>query len=89
MTIFTGFMVYLMTFWTVLFCVLPWGNKRHENEEEGLAGSAPANPRIKQKFIITALVSAIIWGIIFALVEMQIVDFRGIALQMAKEDGRL
>ena len=89
MSLFTAIIVYLMIFWTALFCILPWGNKRHETEDEGLAGSAPANPRIKQKFIITAFVSFVVLAIVYVLVEVQLIDFRSIALEMTREDGRL
>jgi predicted secreted protein len=86
MNLFTGIIVYLMIFWTVLFTVLPWGNKPLENIEEGNAGSAPANPRIKQKFMITAAVSAFLWVIIATLIHLNVVDFYAIAESMKQED---
>ncbi len=85
----SGIVVYLMIFWTALFCILPWGNKPHNEQGEGLAGSAPKNPRLKQKFLITTIVSAIIWTVIYVLIEMEIVDWRLMAQQMAGEEGRL
>ncbi len=86
MSIFTGIMVYLMIFWTVLFAVLPWGNKTVDIPEGGQAGSAPVNPRIQKKFLITAIISTILWGIIFILVKIEIIDFYQIARDMAAED---
>lgn len=86
MGIVSGIVVYFMIFWTALFCILPWGNKPHEEHGQGLAGSAPHNPRLKQKFIITALVSALIWVIVYILIELDIVDWRMIAEHMAEED---
>ncbi len=87
MTIFTGIIVYLMIFWTALFVVLPWGNRAPEEKEAGMAGSAPANPRIKQKFLITFVFSTILWGIIFTLIQMEVIDFYEISRQMVKEDN--
>jgi predicted secreted protein len=87
MSIFTGVIVYLLVFWTVLFAVLPWGNKAKEEAEVGMAGSAPANPRIKQKFLITFIISTIIWGIVTILIHLEIIDFYAIARDMVAEDA--
>lgn len=86
MNAFTGFIVYAMIFWTVLFAVLPWGNRTPDELEEGMAGSAPANPRIKQKFLITAGVSAALWVIVAILIHHGIIDFHAIARHMTEED---
>lgn len=87
MNIFTGIIVYLLIFWTVLFMILPWGNRARENAEVGMAGSAPANPRIKKKFMITFVVSTILWIIIAALIQMEVIDFYEISRNMVAEDA--
>ena len=93
MNIFTSVIVYLLVFWTVLFTVLPWGNKpkdwAKEAPEAGMAGSAPVNPRIKQKFLITFAISSVIWVIIAALIHFEVVDFYAISREMMKEDALL
>lgn len=86
MSIASGIVVYLILFWTVLFTVLPWGNKPDERKNTADMGGAPANPRIKQKFMVTAIISAIIWGIVFALIHFEVIDFYAIARQMTEED---
>lgn len=86
MNIFTGIIVFLLIFWTLLFMVLPWGNRAKDAPEKGMAGSAPANPRIKKKFLITFLVSVVIWGIIALLIHFEVVDFYEISRQMVAED---
>lgn len=86
MTITAGLITYFLTFWTILFAILPWGNRAAESYETGMAGSAPANPRIKQKFIVTAALSAVIWVIIFLLVHFEIIDFYEISREMVMED---
>lgn len=88
MNIFTGIIVYLMIFFTSLFAVLPWGNEPEDDEtrEKGMAGSAPRNPRIKEKLFITACLSCVIWGIVFALIHYKVIDFYAIAYQMVEED---
>ncbi len=89
MTIFTSIIVYLLVFWTTLFAVLPWGNQAKDVPETGMAGSAPANPRIKQKFLITFIISTIIWLIIQTLIYIEVIDFYEISRQMVKEDETL
>lgn len=86
MGIVTAIVVFLMIFWTVLFMVLPWGNHPKSTPEAGMAGSAPANPRIKQKFLITFAISVVIWGIIASLIHFNVIDFYEISRQMIKED---
>lgn len=90
MSVFTGIVLYLLLFWTTLFAVLPWGNRAPEESElqTGNAGSAPVNPRIKQKFLATAILAAILWGVVFALIHFGVIDFYGIARQMSEEDLR-
>lgn len=87
MSVFTGIIVYLLVFWTVLFMVLPWGNHPKDEVETGMAGSAPKNPRIKQKFLITFMVSTVIWGIIAVLIHVEVIDFYEISRQMKAEDN--
>lgn len=86
MNLFTGIIVYLLIFWTALFCVLPWGNQRDPNEKTGNMTGAPKVARIKEKFILTAVLSAVIWGIVFALIEFEVIDFYAIARSMIQED---
>lgn len=76
----------MMIFWLAIFAVLPFGNRPDEDVSEGNVHSAPSNPRLKQKFIATAILSAILWGIVFTLIQMDVIDFYDIAQQMVKED---
>lgn len=87
MDAFTGFIAFLMIWWTSLFAVLPWGNRAAEKPEEGHATSAPANPRIKMKFLVTTGISIVLWLILYILIELQIVDFFNIAEDMMIEDN--
>lgn len=78
--------VYVIVFSVVLFTVLPWGNRAHENHGQGLAGSAPNTPRIKQKFALTAMISFIIWAGICALIYFNFFDLFEMGRIMAQED---
>lgn len=88
MGVFSGIVVYLIVFWTVLFTILPWGNRAHGEEGRGFAGSAPAQPRIKKKFLITGAISAIIWVIIYFMIDYNVFDLFDMGRLMAEEDFR-
>jgi predicted secreted protein len=76
----TGFLIYAVMWWMVLFMVLPFGVRtvREEGGEvtEGEATSAPAKPRIIVKMLITTLISGVLMGLIWAAAEIGWIDFR-------------
>ena len=77
MTLYTGIMVYVVTWWTVIFAVLPWGgNHPPEVVEKGHATSAPARPRLLMKFIVTTVIATVIWLAIDQAVRRGLVSFR-------------
>lgn len=86
MSIFSGIVVYIMIFWTVLFTVLPWGNRPHDEQGRGLAGSAPQKPRIGRKFLITGGISTIIWIGLFLIIHYNLFDLYEMGREMAVED---
>ncbi len=86
MTIFTGIILYIMIYWLALFAVLPFGNKFNEKAIAGNAASAPDNANMKRKFLITGILSAIIWMIVFLCIHFEIIDFYDIARKMVEED---
>lgn len=86
---FTGIIAYLLIWWTALFAVLPWGNRMAENPVPGQMHSAPDVPRLKQKFLITTVVSVVLWLVLYVLVSADIIDFRQIAGAMMTEDTGL
>lgn len=91
MTVFSGIVTFLCIWWTAIFMVLPWGNAPEVGKEQApnefFGKSAPANPRIKQKFIITSVLSIGIWLVVYALVESDVISFREIAEEFARQDG--
>ncbi len=82
MDILSGFVVYFLTWWTVLFAVLPWGAHPPENPEPGHAPSAPAHPRLLRKFLITTVVAAVIWVAIDLVMLSGLISFRDMAARM-------
>ncbi len=74
MTIVTGIIVFSIVWWTVLFIVLPFGVKTSACPEEGHADSAPINPQLGKKFLITTLLSIILFFIIWYLISLNILN---------------
>lgn len=72
----SGIFVYVIVWWLVLFCVLPWGNRAIAEPETGHATSAPANPRLKLKFAVTTGIAALVFLIIWFVVDAGLISFR-------------
>lgn len=64
MTLVSGAMVFFVVWWVVLFAVLPFGVHIDENPQKGFADSAPKNPHLRKKFLVTTILTALIWSII-------------------------
>ena len=77
---FTGIIVFLLTWWTLLFAVLPFGHTR------GVDGTPVKHSNIKKKFVWTTLVSMGVWLVIFAIIESDIISFQDMAQEMIEED---
>ncbi len=76
---FTGIVVFLITWWVLLFTVLPFG---HERDEDG----TPKLANIKKKFIWTTGITAIVWIVIYLIVDAEIISFQDMAQEMIEED---
>ena len=78
----SGIVVYILIWWIVIFAALPYGNKPiEEGGVDGVSG-APEIANIKQKMIVTSLISAAIWVLAFILINSGLFDFRQIAQGM-------
>jgi predicted secreted protein len=65
--------VYFITWWLVLFAVLPWGLRTQEEEGEvvlGTTASAPARPRMLRALIATTIVTTILVGLFWGAVDV-------------------
>ncbi len=86
MSIVSAVVVYLLAWWLVLFTILPWGNRPDDDLVTGHAGSAPAKPRLKVKFLVTSVIAAIILLGVHLLLQADVIDFYSEAAKMAEED---
>lgn len=85
----SGIVVFFMIWWTVIFAVLPWGNRKSESVEVGNVASAPDKPRIFKKFLVTTLVTCIIWLLIYGLITSNVINFYDMAADMAAQDEHM
>ena len=70
----TGLAVYFVVWWVALFMVLPWGNRPDPEVLIGNAESAPAQPRILLKAVVTTILAGIIWLAIWFVVRFRVIN---------------
>ena len=72
--------VYILIWWMIFFSVLPVGiqsNKEKFRERvEGIDPGAPNNPKIGKKFLITTIITSIIFIVIYYLVSFNLLNLR-------------
>ena len=73
MKIGTAIAIYFVVWWIVLFAVLPWGVRNaHEADETTLEGNEPGAPvqhQMVKKALITTVVAAVVFGIIYVAIQ--------------------
>jgi predicted secreted protein len=68
--------IYFICWWLVLFAVLPFGVNAPEQEGDtvtGHADSAPVQPRILLKFLVTTVISAILFAIVYTVIVYRLI----------------
>tara|TARA_B100000242_G_C43036396_1_gene483187 strand:- start:912 stop:1166 length:255 start_codon:yes stop_codon:yes gene_type:complete len=72
--------VYVLIWWIIFFSVLPVGiqsNKEVFKEKiEGIDPGAPKNPKIVKKFLITTIITSVIFIVIYYLVKINLLNLR-------------
>ncbi len=73
--------VYISIWWIVFFSILPIGiksqNKEFNPDLQGNDPGAPKNPKIAKKFLITTLITSILFLVIYYLVNVGHLNLRG------------
>ena len=72
-----GVVVYTITWWLVIFCVLPIGVRRAGEEHLGHDAGAPANPRLVFKALLTTAITTVVFILIYLVVSSPYLSFRG------------
>ena len=69
--------VYLVIWWVVLFIILPLGVKSHHEAGVEVPGggdpASPVDPKLKQKFLTTTWVSAIVFAVVWVCYTFHLV----------------
>ncbi|MFC3069992.1 DUF1467 family protein [Phenylobacterium soli] len=77
MGLFTGIAIYLTIWWTLLFAILPLGVVSHAeagiDKGDGGDPGAPVNPNLKRKFFTTTWISAIVFAVLWVVVQYHLV----------------
>ena len=72
--------VYVMIWWIIFFSILPVGiksNKEAFKESiEGFDPGAPKNPKIGKKFLITTIITSILFIMIYYIVDLGFFNLR-------------
>ena len=77
MGFFSGFVVFVIIWWTVIFMVLPFGVRPEVDDvQPGHQVGAPSNPRLLRKVLITTAISVVLWVIINILITENVFSFR-------------
>lgn len=73
----TGIVVYILTWWVVLFAVLPLWVTSREPDDPYYAAGAPKQPYLWRKVGLTSAIAAVVWVGIYILVKEPWISFRG------------
>ena len=82
----SGLVVFFITWWVAIFAVLPFSVKQPDVQDKGIMPGTPMQPDMKKIIIRTTLLSIVIWLIIYALVESDVISFTRMAKEFAVED---
>jgi len=78
MSWFEALVSFIIIWWMVLFMVLPWGVRPPAEGEvaAGHAASAPHQPRLWRKVLLTTGIALVLWGVAFGLAATNLISFR-------------
>ena len=78
MTITTALAIYFITWWVVLFAVLPWGVRSQAESGEVVPGSDPGAPaihRVGRALLWTTVIASAVFGLLWALYAADLIPF--------------
>ena len=80
MSITGSLVLYVCIWWIIFFSVLPIGiksqNVKFKEDLRGNDPGAPKNPKIAKKFIVTTLMTTVIFLVIYYLVRIDLLNLR-------------
>ncbi len=76
MSITSGIVVYIVVWWMVFLASLSFGIEVPEKQKKGHATSAPKDPLILKKAIITTIISFVVWYAIDRIIDASVFNLR-------------
>ena len=73
----TGIVVYILTWWVVLFAILPLWVQPANPDDSAYGIGAPQHPHMGRKAMVTSAIAAVLWVGIYILVKEPWFSFRG------------
>lgn len=74
----TSIAIFLTIWWTVLFAVLPLGNRTHAEMGIEVPGGgdpgSPVNPNLKRKFFTTTWVAAVLFLLVWVTIHFGLIE---------------
>ena len=71
MNIASGLVTFLVIWWMLFLMSLPFGVQREEAPESGHEPGAPKQTHLRLKVLIVSILAAILWGIVYYLVDQE------------------
>ena len=72
--------VYVLIWWIIFFSVLPLGiqsnKEKFKDQIGGIDPGAPNNPKIGRKFLITTIITSLVFIVIYYLVKLNLLNLR-------------
>lgn len=75
MTWTSAVVLFVLIWWMVFFMTLPWGIRRAGGEALGHDAGAPVKPRLWLKAAITTVISGVLFGVAYWLVQSKYLSF--------------
>ncbi|TVQ41123.1 MAG: DUF1467 family protein [Geminicoccaceae bacterium] len=71
-----GAVVFVIAWWVILFMTLPFGAHPPAQPGKGHAASAPANPRLGLKVLVTTVLAAAVTALVLYVIDQGWISFR-------------
>jgi predicted secreted protein len=85
LNLFTAIVLYLLIWWVVIFCVLPLKiQSSRDAKKTGNMPGAPEHPHLKYKFILTTIITTVVWGIVVLIIRYGDISFSDMADKMPR-----
>lgn len=82
MDLVAGIIIYVILWWVIFFMTLPFGGHMNPTPKKGHDTGAPKVTYLREKIVITTLISTTIWFGVEYLISINLIDFRELGRAM-------